>query len=210
MAEDKTPPVALDAARTKALAHPLRLAMYHHILDHGPQTSAQLARAMEESTGQTSYHLRQMAKHGIVTEVPDRGTARERWWDAVGLALDSVTPGEDPAETRAINLLARGFTEWRVLEILEWTERIPREDEAWVNQTTSTSGTGELTQDELHALSGDLERVVEEHLTRASEARKAEGARASESPGTDDRAPPEGRPATRKIRVHVITLPLAE
>ncbi|HVT71372.1 MAG TPA: ArsR family transcriptional regulator, partial [Trebonia sp.] len=33
-----------------------------------------------ESTGLTSHHLRQLAKHGFIEEVPELGRGRERWW----------------------------------------------------------------------------------------------------------------------------------
>lgn len=46
----------------------------------GPVSSTTLARALGESTGATSYHLRQMAKHGFVEEVPELARGRERWW----------------------------------------------------------------------------------------------------------------------------------
>jgi hypothetical protein len=34
------------------------------------------------NTGATSYHLRQLAEHGFITELPARGLRRERWWAA--------------------------------------------------------------------------------------------------------------------------------
>lgn len=42
-----------------------------------------LAQALGESTGLTSYHLRQLAKHGLVEEVPEMAHGKERWWRAV-------------------------------------------------------------------------------------------------------------------------------
>jgi len=47
-----------------------------------PATASILARRLNESTGATSYHLRELARHGFIEEEPDRGTARERWWRA--------------------------------------------------------------------------------------------------------------------------------
>ena len=34
------------------------------------------------NTGQTSYHLRQLAQHGFVVDDEERGNGRERWWKA--------------------------------------------------------------------------------------------------------------------------------
>ncbi len=68
-----------DPAALRLLAHPLR----HRIVElmrRGPVSCTTLARALGESTGSTSYHLRQMAKHGFVEEVPELARGRERWW----------------------------------------------------------------------------------------------------------------------------------
>lgn len=54
--------------------------------EHGQATSADLARALGESTGTTSYHLRLLARHGLVREV-DSASRRERWWSKVPLDL---------------------------------------------------------------------------------------------------------------------------
>jgi DNA-binding transcriptional ArsR family regulator len=71
-----------DPAALKALAHPLRQRILRQLDREGPATSTTLAKALGENTGATSYHLRQLAEHGFVDEVPDRGRSRERWWQA--------------------------------------------------------------------------------------------------------------------------------
>src|ERR1700729_431922 len=69
-----------DAKRWKALSHPLRQEMLQHLAEHGPATSTTLAGALGENTGTTSYHLRVLADAGVIEEVPERGSGRERWW----------------------------------------------------------------------------------------------------------------------------------
>ncbi|MEV0401968.1 metalloregulator ArsR/SmtB family transcription factor [Actinoallomurus sp. NPDC050550] len=71
-----------DVAVLRLLAHPLRRKIEECLRD-GPVNSTTLARALGESTGATSYHLRQLAKHGLVEEVPELSKGRERWWRAV-------------------------------------------------------------------------------------------------------------------------------
>ncbi|MYS22085.1 helix-turn-helix domain-containing protein [Streptomyces sp. SID4948] len=51
--------------------------------ESGPATASGLADRLGESSGATSYHLRQLASYGFVEDDPDRGTGRERWWKAV-------------------------------------------------------------------------------------------------------------------------------
>lgn len=67
----------------KALAHADRLRILGHLRVSGPATATQLARRFTLNSGATSYHLRQLAKHGFVEEAADLGNARDRWWRAV-------------------------------------------------------------------------------------------------------------------------------
>ena len=71
----------LDDDAFKGLAHPLRVQIFDLLAIHGPHTASGVAERVGESSGVTSYHLRQLAKHGLVREVEGRGTARERWWE---------------------------------------------------------------------------------------------------------------------------------
>ena len=71
-----------DARALRALAHPLRSRLLGRLRIDGPATASQLGRAVGESSGSTSYHLRQLAAYGFVEEVEGQGTARERWWRA--------------------------------------------------------------------------------------------------------------------------------
>ena len=66
----------------RALAHPLRTRLLGLLRLDGPSTASRLGARVGESSGVTSYHLRQLAQHGFVTELADRGTRRERWWQA--------------------------------------------------------------------------------------------------------------------------------
>ncbi|NUR84303.1 MAG: helix-turn-helix transcriptional regulator [Nonomuraea sp.] len=63
-----------------SLGHPRRRRILEHLYKHGPATSATLARELDLNTGATSYHLRELARHGFVAEEPPRGHSRQRWW----------------------------------------------------------------------------------------------------------------------------------
>ena len=68
-----------DAAAVRALAHPLRLRLLDLLRFEGPSTATLLGRQVGESSGSTSYHLRQLARYGFIEEAEGRG-GRERWW----------------------------------------------------------------------------------------------------------------------------------
>jgi DNA-binding transcriptional ArsR family regulator len=71
-----------DPRTLRALAHPLRTGLLALLRSEGPSTASRLGQRVGESSGTTSYHLRQLAALGFVEEVAGEGTARERWWRA--------------------------------------------------------------------------------------------------------------------------------
>jgi len=86
-------------AQLRVLAHPIRFRMLE-LLREGPSTASHLARAVGESTGSTSYHLRALAKAGLIEEEPERGNGRERWWRRTAPILYIPADSDDP-EIRA-------------------------------------------------------------------------------------------------------------
>jgi len=68
-----------DPSSIRALAHPLRLQLLDLLRFDGPATATVLARRTGESTGATSYHLRQLAQYGYIEDEP-KEAGRERWW----------------------------------------------------------------------------------------------------------------------------------
>ncbi|BBJ43426.1 hypothetical protein SSPO_061440 [Streptomyces antimycoticus] len=86
MAENEEPAPddvrVLDPRTLRGLAHPLRMRLLTALREYGPATASQLAARLGESSGATSYHLRQLATYGFVEDDPERGKGRERWWKA--------------------------------------------------------------------------------------------------------------------------------
>lgn len=89
----------------KALAHPLRQRMLYHLAFAGSASSTSLAHAFGESTGSTSYHLRQLERFGFIEEDRERARGRERWWRLVPLDLRDVA--DELAGTPDANQLSR-------------------------------------------------------------------------------------------------------
>ena len=71
-----------DVRALRALAHPLRNRLLGLLRLHGPSTATRLGQVVGESSGSTSYHLRQLAHYGFVEDASGLGTGRERWWRA--------------------------------------------------------------------------------------------------------------------------------
>lgn len=89
-----------DAMALRALAHPQRLKMLGLLRIDGPATATRLAERMGLNSGATSYHLRQLARHGFIEEDETRGNARDRWWRA---RHETTTFLEDEADDDALD-----------------------------------------------------------------------------------------------------------
>lgn len=93
-----------DAASLRAIAHPLRLELLGRLRAHGPATASSLGRALGESSGSTSYHLRQLERFGFIRPAADQPSRREKIWRAAHDSTDfRMWNGAGPAEQAAID-----------------------------------------------------------------------------------------------------------
>jgi DNA-binding transcriptional ArsR family regulator len=149
MAHQGQPRELTDPAALKALAHPLRQRILRTLDREGPATSTTLARALGENTGATSYHLRQLAEHGFVEDVPDRGQGRERWWRARRQDLRFPPRSAMSADMRAAY---DEFSRQGVTQDIEAFARFQRERETmgeWGDALLFARGALRLDRDQL-------------------------------------------------------------
>ena len=85
----------------RVLAHPVRLAALSYLQGHGPATATQLAPIVGATPSVTSWHLRHLAQHGLVTDWDGGTDRRQRWWRAAARGIRVVHPGADPDATDA-------------------------------------------------------------------------------------------------------------
>jgi DNA-binding transcriptional ArsR family regulator len=85
-----------DPSALEALAHPVRLDILSFLMSHGSATASQCARAVDDSPSNSSYHLRVLAKHGLV-EAAESVDGRERPWRATVTGLSLDLDSADPA-----------------------------------------------------------------------------------------------------------------
>jgi DNA-binding transcriptional ArsR family regulator len=87
-----------DPTSLRALAHPLRLALLDRLMSFGEQTAAQCAEAVGSTASNCSYHLRALARVGLV-EPARSSDRRERPWRATSTGLEFGPT--DPAGSQA-------------------------------------------------------------------------------------------------------------
>ncbi len=158
----------IGAEAMKAFAHPLRMAMYDLLSQRGTATATTLARELGESTGQTSYHLRQLERHGFVTEDTERGTGRERWWRPVGFSMQGVDLAKDPSTAAQVELMLRTQVEEQMRDKTRWLRDAVDEPPAWIEASLSERSTVSMTAEEMRDLSAELQQVMRAHFDRVS------------------------------------------
>jgi len=158
----------LSSESLKSLAHPLRVQIYDELSTYGPLTASGLAERLGESSGATSYHLRQLAKAGLVQEVEGLGKGRERWWErrpgSVAIPdARSLPPGS--ADRLAVKLVE---DEWFRSREQNFREFLTTGDEVfgpeWLDIATSDTINVKLTPNQLHGLVTDIDLVLKKYL----------------------------------------------
>ena len=115
-----------DLETLKAVSHPLRLELLGRLRTEGPATASQLGRALGQSSGSTSYHLRQLERFGFVGDDDEQPSARERRWRALHDATSFPSSLADLDGGREYVDAVRRRQEQYLRQGLEaWTESLP-------------------------------------------------------------------------------------
>lgn len=159
---DPAKDVVLDARSLRGIAHPLRVRILSSLREEGPATATGLAERLGESTGATSYHLRQLAAHGFVDEDTGRGVGRERWWRAVhrGTYSDLPRPDSDEETRQLGEQHLRGVTEMHALRMRDWLAERPGMPLPWRYHDSIAGAMLRLTPAEMQELAGRISELV--------------------------------------------------
>ena len=166
-----------DVRALRALAHPLRNRLLGLLRLDGPSTATLLGQRVGESSGSTSYHLRQLAAYGFVEELPGHGTGRERWWQArhrmTSWQADDVTgqPGGDEVQDEMTRLQVTGHG--RVLDA--WLQQRAALGPAWTTAASINDYALRLTPEQARTLADELLAVLDRWSTQHPAAEPADG-----------------------------------
>jgi len=154
--------VALGSMNIKGLAHPLRVRILGALRLGGPATASGLAKLLGDSSGATSYHLRQLEKFGFVVETEGGASRKERWWRAAhndtSFDVDSLLAN---AETKAAGIeFLRTIAAASFQRMSEWIEDLPSQPPEWVGAGTISDWGLRLDAEELRAFSAEIEALI--------------------------------------------------
>lgn len=186
--ESRTPEKRFSPAPTalKAFAHPLRMAIYAELGRSGSATASQLARALGESSGQTSYHLRQLERHGFVEDDPAHVGGRERWWRPVGFQVTDPDVLADPESSGSARAVIESVIAERATALSAWYSSMDPARAETLGLISAASLN--LTNEEAEQLTGELTAIVDRYSSLGRDRQLSQ--------------------TVRRIRVHLDVFPL--
>ena len=181
----------LEGEALKALAHPLRVQIFDRLSVHGPATASGLAEALGESSGATSYHIRQLEKHGFVREVTGRGVGRERWWERTPGGISLTPEGREESESAraAADMVMWQWERDRNEHLVAFLRQGEKLDREWMYATLISTGNLRLTLEQAK----DAQRIFEDAIDEVVRRYR----------GKDD-------PGARPVQFHVNLFPIMD
>ena len=157
--------IELDAQGMRALAHPVRLAILERLQRHGPSTATAVAPEVGASPSVTSWHLRHLARYGLVRDSDHPGTGRERWWEASARGFRFMPAG--PAGREAQRMLAAAIEQVEGDVPGAWRRDVePRLEDEWRDLSGRASTRILVTPAELGELEAAIEQLLAPYVLR--------------------------------------------
>jgi DNA-binding transcriptional ArsR family regulator len=157
-----------DPKALRALAHPIRLQLLGQLRVHGQLTATQAGELIGESSASCSFHLRQLAKYGLVEEAGG-GHGRERPWRATTMFTSWPEVAEDPKVAAAADRLSGVIAEQYVSDLMRWLEVKPDEPEEWQQAAQFGDTFMYVTASELSELAERTRELADAYLDRQTD-----------------------------------------
>ena len=154
-----------DPRALRAYAHPVRLSLVGLLRREGPLTATRAGELLGESSGTCSYHLRQLARYGLVEEAGG-GTGREKPWRATTMFTGwpdvPGTPELAAAAGQLSTVLAGRYFE----QLTRWLAARPDQPPQWQRAAQFGDTRLYVTADELTELGGKVRELLDGYLDR--------------------------------------------
>ncbi|WP_316520525.1 helix-turn-helix domain-containing protein [Kitasatospora brasiliensis] len=136
--------------------HAVRTALLELLAELGTVTSTEAAARLGLSSGLCSFHLRQLARHGLIEEAPATDLRARPW---------RLPQPQQPAPAGEFDALARGLEDESHQRWLAHRAEAPAE---W-QQDEAFSAVVYLTPAELAAVGGEVRRLLARYRDRESD-----------------------------------------
>ncbi|WP_404867735.1 winged helix-turn-helix domain-containing protein [Kitasatospora griseola] len=165
-----------DPRALRAYAHPTRMTLVGLLRVHGPLTATRAAELLgTESVASCSFHLRQLAKYGLVEEAGG-GRGREKPWQATADLTSWDSSPADPDQAAAVDTLQRAVLDGYFARATGWLTHRAEETPEWREAAGFGDTVVRVTPEELTELLTRIEELTRPYLERTAD--RPEGARA--------------------------------
>ena len=144
----------------RAIAHPTRNRVLHELSAAGSLRAADIAKRTGIPANQASFHLRQLAKYGLVEVAPDAGRdKRDRVWRLVDddITISPREMVEQPGGAAAYTVFQRSSVAWGH-HLVDQAFQVGDDDDS-AKRIVSESSL-RLSKDDAEQLQRDLNEVV--------------------------------------------------
>jgi DNA-binding transcriptional ArsR family regulator len=156
-----------DARALRALAHPVRLAILEVLNADGTATPTECSQHVGESPQACSYHLRALAKYGLVRRASSHDGRETRWELAAAGFRFSPTTSSAPEYAAAARALAAHVLERDDAIVAEYLAREDEVDDDWREAAMVSSSSIHVTPDELRDVQRRLIELLAPYARRA-------------------------------------------
>lgn len=177
-----------DTVTLRAIAHPLRMKLLGRLRTEGPATASELGRVFGESSGSTSYHLRQLERFGFVVDDDEQSSRRERRWKAAhDLTSFRSSMFDDETGAELMNIVKNQMVDHLFRNVRAYIEAdLPA---SWKDAFGSSDYFLRLTATDARRLAEEMGELVERYVPNSR---------------------PAEDPDARALAVHNLILPQAE
>jgi predicted ArsR family transcriptional regulator len=147
----------------------VRLTLVGLLRREGPLTATRAGDLIGESATTCSFHLRQLARYGLVEEAGG-GRGRERPWRATAQFTNWPNVAAGPELAAASQLLEAVVAERYFESLLRWVDAKPDEPVAWQEASVFGDAVLYLTPEELAELGREVRGLADRWVERSARA----------------------------------------
>jgi DNA-binding transcriptional ArsR family regulator len=145
----------------RAIAHPTRGRILDELGASGPMRAADIGEALGIPANQASFHLRQLAKYGVIVPAPESARdKRDRVWrlpDERGFRLDVKEISAQPGGKAAVSVFRQNKAAWAHRLVDEIFSFQQKKD----SFSAITDQVMRLTKDEASDFMGEVDEVLQ-------------------------------------------------
>lgn len=145
----------------RAISHPVRNRILDELGARGSLRAADIARDLGIPANQASFHLRQLAKYGLIEEDADAARdRRDRVWRSVspdGFSVNFDDFASQPGGAAAAAVFRRSATAW-AQQVVQQAYEAPRDEH--VHRSITSTGL-HLSREEAAQLSDDINDLID-------------------------------------------------